>query len=193
MKWLYNNKETGHVEEITPERWAWGVIYKPTAEATALADIQTKERNRGLIKERVGVEADLRRKGGTPDEIKALRKEWDIKIEIPIAPVKEELYQFDNDGVFHRVGEIRQDDIEMFVMYRLDDQSKRIDLPWQDGMKLVHKYKMVKPYYLENFVKCYCVGYKFNGQHSFLFILPDDRIVYSPVENVDLSRFQLTQ
>ena len=102
-----------------------------------------------------------------------------------------ELHQFGSDGVFHRIGEIDQDRVKLATLYKLSDMSKRIDLPFQKGMKLVHKYRNIKPFYLDSFVKVYMFGYKLEGKHSFTFVLPDDRLIVSPVDNVNLELFNL--
>lgn len=109
-----------------------------------------------------------------------------------------ELHQFGNDGKFHRIGEVKQDEIAMAVLYRYDDMKKRIDIPWQDGMKLVHKYRMVKPGAYDSanagpngFIRIYMFGYKYQGTHCLHFILPDDRIVTTPVDDVDLTKFNI--
>ena len=103
-----------------------------------------------------------------------------------------ELHQFGTDGVFHQTGEIDQDRLAMFCMYKPGDPKKRIDMPFQKGMRLIHKYKNVKPFYLDDFVRVYCFGYKQGDQHHFVFILPDDRIIVSAFENVDLPTYNLT-
>ena len=45
--------------------------------------------------------------------------------------------QFDNDGYFHKIGEIDQDRIYMASLYKADDISKRIDIPWREGMRII--------------------------------------------------------
>jgi len=109
-----------------------------------------------------------------------------------------ELHQFGNDGKFHRIGEVKQEEAAMFVMYKYEDMGKRIDMPVQPGMKVIHKYRMVKPgeYDSKNanvsgFVRIYMFGWKHDGAHAFFFILPDDRVVMSPTDNVDLTKFNI--
>lgn len=103
-----------------------------------------------------------------------------------------ELKQFGDDGVFHRIGEIEQDRIALAVLYKLDDPSKRIDLPWRKGMKLVHLYRNVKPYYKPDaFIRVYVWGYKFGKHTHYTFILPDDRVIISPVDDIDLVKFEI--
>lgn len=102
-----------------------------------------------------------------------------------------ELHQFDSKGVFHRIGEVDQDRVKLFSLYKSDDMSKRIDLHITDGMKLIHNYKIVKPYYRKDFVTVYCFGYKKKGQHHFLHVLPDDRIIMSDTEAIDLVQYRV--
>ncbi len=105
-----------------------------------------------------------------------------------------ELKQFGDDGKFHQVGEINQDEISMAVLYKLDDLGKRIDIPWKDGMRLIHKYRNIVLNYngpedQQRKVKIYVFGYKDGDSYSYLFVLPDDRIVFSPTENLNLEEF----
>jgi len=109
-----------------------------------------------------------------------------------------ELHQFGNDGKFHRIGEVKQEEVTMATIYRYDNMKKRIDIPFREGMKLIHKYRMVKPGAYDSvnagpngFVRCYMFGYKYGGAHSYNFILPDDRIVTSPCDDVDLTKFEI--
>lgn len=107
-----------------------------------------------------------------------------------------EFHQFDDKGRFHRVGEIDQDRMVMFVLR--NDTGKRIDIPWRPGMKLVYKYRMLKPGAYDSkdanedgFVRIYMLGWKYEGAHAFYFILPDDRVVASPVDDIDLTLFNI--
>ena len=103
----------------------------------------------------------------------------------------EELHQFDNEGNFHRIGEVDQDRVKLFVLYRHDDPRKRIDLVVQKGMRLIHKYKNIRPFYMNRFVKVYMFGYKLGTKYHYNFILPDDRIVQSSEDNIALEKFEL--
>lgn len=104
-----------------------------------------------------------------------------------------ELHQFMADGTFHQIGEIDQDKVKMFCLYKPEDPTKRIDMPVRKGMKIIYKYKMTKPFYLNDFVRIYCLGYKDGRHHHFTFILPDDRMIVSNHEDVDLVQFDLTK
>lgn len=102
-----------------------------------------------------------------------------------------ELHQFGNDGIFHRIGEIEQENISMATLYRYDDMTKRIDIPWREGMKLIHKYRNTRPAGRTDFVKTYMFGYKNGDEFSYIFILPDDRIIFSPKDDIDLTKFNI--
>lgn len=102
-----------------------------------------------------------------------------------------ELHQFDSEGTFHQFKEINLSEVKMFTMYRSDDMGKRYDIVVTEGMQLFHFYRNVRPYYLENYVRVYAFGWKKGGQESYHFILPDDRMVMSDKNNVDLPQFNL--
>ena len=102
-----------------------------------------------------------------------------------------ELHQFDSEGIFHQFKEINLPEVKMFSMYRSDDMGKRYDIVVTEGMQLFHFYRNVKPYYLDNYVKVYVFGWKKDGKESYHFILPDDRMVMSDINNVDLPQFNL--
>lgn len=105
-----------------------------------------------------------------------------------------ELHQFDASGKFHQVGEIDQDRVKLAALYKFDDITKRIDLPWRPGMRLIHKYRNVilnAKMPDEVRAKVYMFGYKLGEQHHFTFVLPDDRIIISPADDIALSKFKL--
>lgn len=104
-----------------------------------------------------------------------------------------ELHQFMQDGTFHQIGEIDQSKLKMFCLYKPEDPKKRIDMPFHPGMKLIYKYKMCNPFYLGEFVRVYCLGYKEGKHHHFTFILPDDRMIVANREDIDLAQFNLTK
>jgi len=107
-----------------------------------------------------------------------------------------ELHQFQDgepDGIFHRIQEIDWSRVKMFSMYKSDDIKKRIDILVTPEMQVFHFYRNIKPFYLEGFVKVYVFGYKIKGTSEtvYNFILPDDRVLVSSKDNVDLSLFEL--
>lgn len=97
-----------------------------------------------------------------------------------------ELHQFDKDGVFHKFAEINQAEVAVWVLYNTEDESKRIDIVCPDNAQLIHRYRNIKPYWSEKFIKCFMFGIE--GK-LYNFVLPDDNILQSTVENIDLTRF----
>ena len=102
-----------------------------------------------------------------------------------------ELRQFGKTGDFHRFSEIEQEHVRMFCMFRTDNMAKRIDVLIPAGAKIIHKYVNTRPFYKKEFVRSYCFGYKLGSHHVYNFILPDDRIVMSNTDNIDLVKFKL--
>lgn len=176
----YIFEKTG--EMVDEERWGWGVVYKPTQDAIIKAEQETEARNQQLQRDLNNLIGK-----GKDDEIEVIR----FKMKIPILPHRAELHQFGSDGKFHQIGEIEQEKVELFVMYKLSDPSKRIDLVLPEGAKIIHKYRNIKPFYKPNFVKVYMFGYKLGDQYAHHFILPDDRIIISNADNVNLETFNL--
>ena len=103
------------------------------------------------------------------------------------------LRQYGEDGVFHRIGEVDQDRLVLFVVHKADDVEKAIVLPWHPGTKVIYKYRNVKPYYMDHFVKCYLVGWKHEGAHAFMIVLPNDKVIASPVDDVDLVKLGIKE
>ena len=109
-----------------------------------------------------------------------------------------ELQQFDDDGNFHRLAEIDQSKIKLFVMYKTDDSGKRFDIVMPTGARIIHKYRNIKPWYMDDFVKVYMFGYRTGKNdkdfdYNYHFILPDDRVIISNRDNIDLSVFELNR
>lgn len=105
-----------------------------------------------------------------------------------------ELKQFGDDGVFHRVGEIDQEKVAIAVLYNFEHPEKRIDIPWKKGMRLIHKYRNIVFDYMSESsrtVRVYIFGYKDGDQYSYIFILPDDRIVFSNDINYDVTKHNI--
>jgi len=103
-----------------------------------------------------------------------------------------ELHQFDSEGTFHQFKEIKLDQVKLFSMYQPNDmEDKRYDIVVTEGMQIFHFYRNIQPFYLDHFVKIYAFGWKKDGKASYHFILPDDRMVMSDVDNVDLPQFNL--
>lgn len=104
-----------------------------------------------------------------------------------------ELHQFSQDGVFHQIAEIKWEEVKMFTMYKPEDIKKRIDIVVTPDMKLFQFYRNIRPQYLEKFVRVIVFGWKVKetSQAVYNFILPDDRVITSNVDNIDLSLFNL--
>ena len=101
-----------------------------------------------------------------------------------------ELHQFDDSGTFHQFDEIDVPNVKMFTMYRLDDMSKRIDMPICEGMQFFHFYRNIRQSHT-GFVRIYVFGWKKGEETTYNFILPDDRMIVSSVDNVDLAQFNI--
>ena len=108
-----------------------------------------------------------------------------------------ELHQFGSKGDFHQFKEIKKEEVKMFTMYKSDDMSKRIDLLITPEMSFFHFYRNIRPEWSEVFIKIYVFGFAVKDKQSgmlektFMFILPDDRILVSNRDNIDLSLFDL--
>lgn len=110
-----------------------------------------------------------------------------------------EMHQFDAQGIFHQVGEIDQDKVKLWILYKVGPENKRIDIALPEGARLIHKYKR----YVfnaaelndgdkskEKRVTVYVFGYKLGDRFHFNYILPDDRIVQS-TEEIPLDGFNI--
>ncbi len=128
------------------------------------------------------------KRDGVEEEVALERWAWGV-----IYKDGTELKQFGDDGIFHQIGEVKQEDVALFVMYKPADPAKSIDMVVTEGMTIFHKYRNVKPHYLKNFARVYMFGYKKGDAYHNTFILPDDRIIESDKDNVDLPLFNLTE
>ena len=123
-------------------------------------------------------------KTGLDESVGLTRWVWGVRYEN-----EEMLFQYDRNGVFHQVGEIDQDCIKNAFLFSTEDPNKRIILPWKPGMKLIHKYRMIRPMHQEEFVQVFIFGYKYENSYTFFYVLPNDFIIASPTDDVDLTRF----
>ena len=110
----------------------------------------------------------------------------------------EEFHQFDSGNKFHRLAEIDQKQVRLFCMWKTDGSGERVDIIMPEGARIIHKYKNIKPHYMDKFVRVYMFGYRTGKtekdfKYHYNFILPDDRIVQSTVENIDLTLFALNR
>ena len=105
-----------------------------------------------------------------------------------------ELHQFDSNGIFHQIKEIKWGEVKMFTMYQLNDMSKRVDIVVTPDMQLFHFYRNIKPYYAKDWAKVYVFGFKIRGtsQAVYNYILPNDTLVQSDRDNIDLINFPLS-
>lgn len=110
-----------------------------------------------------------------------------------------EMHQFDAQGIFHQVGEIDQDKVKLWILYKVGPENKRIDIVLPEGARLIHKYKryVFNAAELNNGdkskerrVTVYVFGYKLGDRFHFNYILPDDRIVQS-TEEIPLDGFNI--
>ena len=125
---------------------------------------------------------------GKPEEVKTERWVWGV-----VYKDDSELHQFGSKGDFHQIKEIRWGEVKMFTMYRFDDIKRRIDLLVMPEMQVFHFYRNIRPAHLDHFIRVYVFGYKIRGTSEtvYNFILPDDRVLVSNRDNVDLSKFEL--
>lgn len=184
----YFDKEKNKEIEVPEERWGWGVIYLPTLEACIVADRLTKERNAELKEKRNQAIKQANIQGVLALKRKEIYNWYNKEVSRPIEPFRDEFHQFDDRGRFHRISEIDQDRIYIASLYNLKDMSKRIDIPFRQGMKFIHKYVSVRPAGETEFKKAYLFGYKYKGQEHLSYVLPDDRVVMAPDQEVDLTR-----
>lgn len=105
-----------------------------------------------------------------------------------------ELHQFDAEGKFHQFREIDQENVVMFVMYKLDDPTKRVDLIVSGNVQYFHVYKrMILNASTEEETRPTVIlfGYKNKdtGETSYHYIFPDDHILVSNYDCVDLPKY----
>ncbi|MFZ2152284.1 MAG: hypothetical protein WAV09_04210 [Minisyncoccia bacterium] len=200
MKYFYTN-EKGEKIESPLERWAWGVVYKPTDEQIEKAKKKSVERSKELTAKRNKALKQMREDGASKDEIKAVTESYNTHIRMEVTPEQNEFSQFTDDGVFHRFAEIEKADgvhreIDIFSMYRTDDKElkHRVDIEVTPGMQLFHFYRNIVLNYedKENMrkVQIYVFGWKQRGAKMYHYILPDDRIVTSN-KDIDITRFNI--
>ena len=111
-----------------------------------------------------------------------------------------ELHQFESPescckGTFHQIKEIKWEEVKMFTMYKFNDMKRRIDLLVRPDMQIFHFYRNIRPAGVDHFIKVYVFGYKTRGSSEavYNFILPDNRVLVSNRDNVDLSKFELSR
>lgn len=125
---------------------------------------------------------------GKPERVALERWAWGV-----VYKDGTELRQFGEDGIFHQFKEIVQEQVAMFVMYRTDDESKRIDMPVHEGMQIFHLYRNLVLENSSRRVRVYVFGWKKTGVTvaSYNYILPDDRLITTDRDIPHLSDFNI--
>lgn len=90
------------------------------------------------------------------------------------------LKQFDErDWTFHRFQEIQQDKLSVFIMQCVDDEKRRYELHFTEGMKLIHYYRNICLNFgtpQEQKFKLYCFGFEKGGQKVIFSIWPNGEV-----------------
>lgn len=130
-------------------------------------------------------------RNGVKEEVPVERWAWGV-----VYKDGREFHQFAKDGTFHQVGEIEQEHVKLWVLYKTGTENKRIDILLPDGAKVIHKYRN----YIfnastdaETQKRVYIFGYKLGDKCFYNFVLPDDRIVQSCEDDVKLTDVGLTE
>ncbi len=131
---------------------------------------------------------------GVLEEVPVERWAWGV-----VLKNGSEMHQYDAQGVFHQVGEIPQDEIKLWVLYKTGPENKRIDIVLPSGARIIHKYKR----YVFNASSLnggdsskekketvYVFGYKDGDKYHYNYVLPDDRIVQS-TEEIGLTDYNI--
>ena len=191
-------KENGEKIKTEIERWAWGVVYKPTADQIKSAEAETTLRCEELTTLRNTTLKSMRESGAPKVAMDRLAEEFKFKMSQVIQPTQDELKQYTADGVFHRFSEIDQERVDIFTMFRVDDETmiKRIDIEVSPDMQLFHFYRNIGLDYQskENFrkIRIMLFGWKSkDGGMCYNYILPDDRLITSNKDIVDLLRYEI--
>lgn len=97
------------------------------------------------------------------------------------------LDQFDDQGVFHQIREIQQENLVAFRMINTENPDKHIHIFMPEGAKFIHKYKnfiLQAGTPNETRMKVYIFGYKAGSHHHFNYILPNGTILQADHEDV---------
>ena len=107
----------------------------------------------------------------------------------------QELHQFGDDGIFHQIGEVDQERVSKFMLYRIDngkkDFSKMLIISKPDLAKLIHKYRRFKLFVgtkdeIEKTVIVF--GIKNKGVEFLNFVLPNDKVIQGD-DNIKLLNY----
>ena len=123
---------------------------------------------------------------GVPEDVRRERWMWGV-----VYTDNTELLQFDNDGLFHQISEVDWKRVQLFVVF--DGNGKRIDMPVTPEQQMFFFYRNVRPQTEHEFKRVFVFGWKHRttGSTVYNFILPDDRIIQSAYDNVDLPKFHV--
>lgn len=107
-----------------------------------------------------------------------------------------ELKQFGDNGVFHQFKEIEQEEVTMFVMYKLDNPDVRIDTIVDSRTQIFHFYRNLVLNMAtedERTVRVYVFGTKntITGAMQYNYILPDGRILQANHDLPDLIKYSI--
>lgn len=107
-----------------------------------------------------------------------------------------ELYQYEmdvdanNEAVYHQIGEIDMDNVQIFEMINTSDVNKRFSVIKSDEMKsLIHLYRRIHlnvGTQAETNLTIYIFGYVIGTTSVYNFILPDGRLITSTDRNTPL-------
>lgn len=101
-----------------------------------------------------------------------------------------ELQQFDNEGIFHQIGEVQHHKAALFILFKPENPEIKIELIVPQGATLTHFYRNIVLNALTPWEKkhrIYVFGYEVNGHSHYNFILPDDRLIQSTSKELQLS------
>lgn len=188
-KYKFVNPDSGEITWVDPERWVWAVRYKATQKDIEEAQRLTYERNKSLQSEIIELAKEY---DATPEGDKAAREHLDRLIrskktlkKVPLKPIQKELHQFDPSGTFHRIGEVNQEAVDLFTIYKFGEPQKTMVVKVEPTMRLIYKYVNAKPFFLNSFIRIFMFGYKKGSQQHLNFILPNDIVVQSTQHAID--------
>jgi len=125
-----------------------------------------------------------------PEEVQAQKYGWGV-----VYKDGSELKQFGDDGIFHQFQEIDQEQVEMFVVYELENLTKRYDfMVTAKRTNLFFFYRTLKLEVggeNERDVRVLVFGYKDlpTDHKHYCWLLPDGRCIQTDYEIKDLTQF----
>lgn len=92
-----------------------------------------------------------------------------------------EFRQFGKDGIFHQFAEVKQEGVEVMIMYETGESRRRFDMYLKTGMKIFHFYRnfIFKAASAEEArARVYCFGWKSaEGASEYHYILPSGNMM----------------